>query len=100
MGAPYRNRSGNRPRGDRLVCRFAFYRPAAALPQNAVAQNLPKELAWKATPDTRKQALTELREKQAKQATSYAWVDKNAGVVQLPIDRAMQLTAAQYGSKK
>jgi len=77
-----------------------YYRPAAALPQNAVAQNLPKELAWKATPDTRKQALTELREKQAKQATSYAWVDKNAGVVQLPIDRAMQLTAAQYGSKK
>lgn len=77
-----------------------YYQPAAALSQDVAAENLPKELAWKATPATRKQALTELREKQAKQATSYAWVDKNAGVVQLPIDRAMQLTAAQYGSKK
>ena len=39
-------------------------------------------------------------EKQAKQAASYAWVDQKAGVVQLPIDRAMELTAAHYGSKK
>lgn len=54
----------------------------------------------KATPATRKQALGELREKHAQQSTSYAWIDKNAGVVQLPIERAMQLTAAHYGSKK
>lgn len=77
-----------------------YYKATPTAPQNATAENLPKELAWKATPDTRKQALTELREKQAKQATSYAWVDEKAKVVQLPIERAMQLTAAQYGSKK
>jgi hypothetical protein len=77
-----------------------LYEPTSTSPQNAVAENLPKELAWKATPATRKQALGELREKHAQQAISYAWIDKNTGVVQLPIERAMQLTAAQYGSKK
>jgi hypothetical protein len=57
-------------------------------------------LGWKATPASRKESLLALREKQAKQAASYAWVDQKAGVVQLPIDRAMELIAAHYGSKK
>lgn len=77
-----------------------YYEPSAVAPQNASAENLPKDLAWKATPATRKQALVELREKQAKQAVTYGWVDQKAGVIQLPIDRAMQLTAEQYGQKK
>ena len=81
-----------------LVVRY--YRPAPASPQNSFAENLPKDLAWKATPATRAQALTELRKKQAEQATTYDWVDRNAGVVRLPIDRAMQLTAEKYGPKK
>lgn len=77
-----------------------FYKASPVSPQNAAAENLTKELAWKATPATRQQALAELREKQAKQAASYAWIDQKSGVIQLPIERAMQLTAAQYGSKK
>jgi hypothetical protein len=77
-----------------------YYNSDAAAPQNSPAENLPKDLAWKATPATRKQALAELREKQAKQATTYAWVDEKAGIVQLPIDRAMQLTVERYGAKK
>jgi len=77
-----------------------FYQTSPVSPQNATAENLTKELAWKATPATRQQALAELREKQAKQAASYAWIDQKSGVIQLPIERAMQLTAAQYGSKK
>ena len=81
-----------------LVSRY--YHPAAIAPQNQAAENLPKDLAWKATPATRKQALAELREKQSKQAASYAWVDQKAGVVQLPIERAMELTAQHYGAKK
>jgi len=77
-----------------------YYTPTAAAPQNQQAENLPKDLQWKATPASRKQALAELREKQAKQAASYAWVDQKAGVVQLPIERAMELTAQHYGAKK
>jgi hypothetical protein len=81
-----------------LVMRL--YSPAPAAPQNQVAENLPKDLAWKATPATRAQALAELRKKHAEQAASYAWVDQKAGVVQLPLERAMQLTAEKYGPKK
>ncbi|MEY2880425.1 MAG: hypothetical protein RLZZ15_2805 [Verrucomicrobiota bacterium] len=81
-----------------VVCRF--YQPATAAPQNSQAENLPADLAWKATPATRRAALNELRAAQQKQAATYAWADKNAGVVQLPIERAMQLTAEKYGAKK
>ncbi len=83
-----------------LVVVMRFYRASPDSPQNATAENLTKELAWKATPATRQQALAELRAKHEKQAASYAWIDQKAGVVQLPIERAMQLTVAQYGSKK
>ena len=77
-----------------------YYQPAAIAPQNQAAENLPKDLAWKATPASRKDALIALREKQAKQAATYAWVDQKAGVVQLPIERAMELTVERYGAKK
>lgn len=43
--------------------------------------------------------LAELRAKQAGQAATYAWVDQKAGVVQLPLDRAMELTVQQYAAK-
>ena len=77
-----------------------FYVPTATSPQNAVAENLSKDLEWKATNASRRAVLQELRAKEAKQATSYEWVDQKAGVVRLPIERAMQLTADQYGAKK
>lgn len=44
--------------------------------------------------------LKALREKQNAQATKYGWVDQKAGVVQIPIERAMDLTVQQYGQKK
>jgi hypothetical protein len=51
------------------------------------------------TPAQRKEILADLHAKQMKQAASYAWVDQKAGVVQLPIERAMELTVQQYGAK-
>lgn len=83
-----------------LVVVTQLYKASPVSPQNSAAENLTKELAWKATPATRQQALAELRAKHAKQASSYAWIDQKTGLVQLPIERAMQLTVAQYGSKK
>ena len=75
-----------------------FYDPATVSPQNAAAENLTKELQWRGSAADRRKVLTEQRAIDAKQATSYVWVDKNAGVVQLPIERAMELTAQKYGS--
>ncbi|MDP3071564.1 MAG: hypothetical protein Q8N18_14840 [Opitutaceae bacterium] len=82
-----------------LVLRWAYH-PANVSPQNDVAENLPKELAWRASVASRRKALEEHKAKQAAQAASYAWIDQGAGVVQLPIDRAMELTAQKYGAKK
>ena len=51
------------------------------------------------TVEQRQKNLAELRAKHAQQLASYAWVDQKAGVVQLPIDRAMDLTVQRYAKK-
>ncbi len=77
-----------------------YYKPAASTPQNLAAENLTKELEWRATPEARRKALAEVRSNELKQAGGYAWIDQKAGKVQLPIDRAMELTVQRYGAKK
>lgn len=39
--------------------------------------------------------LRELRESEDKRLDSYGWVDRNAGIVHIPIDQAMKLTLQQ-----
>jgi hypothetical protein len=48
----------------------------------------------------RMERLKALREENQKELTTYAWVDKNKGVVRIPIDRAMELTVAELAQKK
>jgi sulfite reductase beta subunit-like hemoprotein len=76
------------------------YAPVGVSPQNAAAEKLPKELEWRATAAARRAALKSHREDEAKKATGYGWVDQKAGLVRLPLDRAVQLTAAELGGKK
>ena len=52
------------------------------------------------SPAERAQRLSDLRAKEAKQANSYAWLDQQKGVVQLPIDRAVELTIQEINAKK
>jgi len=78
----------------------SYYRPAPVSAVNAAAENLPKELEWRATAEARRKALQEAREKEERASAGYAWIDRNAGSVQLPIRRAMELTTAEYGAKK
>lgn len=82
-----------------LLARY-FYRPSTAMPFAVSAENYSteKDAQWRATAESRRKALAELHQNQAKQLGSYGWVDKNAGKVHLPIDRAMELTAKQYGA--
>lgn len=82
-----------------FVIRYT-YQPAPTSAYNAAPENLPKDLEWRATAETRRQALAELREKEAKQASGYAWIDQQAGVVQLPLERAMELTVKHYSARK
>jgi hypothetical protein len=48
------------------------------------------------TPQQRKDALAELQGKEKTAASTYGWVDKDKGVVRLPIDRAMELTIQEH----
>ena len=48
----------------------------------------------------RKENLAKLRAKHAEQLASYGWVDQKAGIVQLPIERAMELTIQKYAKKQ
>ncbi len=82
-----------------LVIRW-FYAPARTTAFNAVPENLPKELEWKANPEPRRKVPDEAQDAAAKQAGEYAWLDKSACTVQLPIQRAMELTAQRYAAKK
>ena len=77
-----------------------YYVATETPPQNGAPDNLGKDFEWRATSESRRTALKELREKEAGQATSYGWADQKAGVVKLPIERAMELTAEKYGPKK
>jgi len=52
------------------------------------------------TPAERAAKLAELRATEQKHSQSYAWIDQSAGTVQLPIDRAMELTVQQYNSTR
>lgn len=47
------------------------------------------------TPAERKEKLAELRANEASHS-SYAWIDQSTGQVQLPIERAMELTVQRY----
>lgn len=51
------------------------------------------------TPAERKTLLTEARAKEQAAATTYGWVDQPKGVVRLPIDRAIELTARDLAQK-
>jgi hypothetical protein len=74
-----------------LVAVHFFYTPQASEPFTGDGMH---------TTEFRKKNLAELRAKQAKQATTYAWVDQKKGIVQLPLDVAMELTVQQYAAKK
>lgn len=51
------------------------------------------------TPADRSALLVEHRAKEQAEAASYGWVDQKAGVVRLPIDRAIELTAQAHAKK-
>jgi hypothetical protein len=51
------------------------------------------------TPTERKAALAELRGKEQSLATTYGWVDKDGGVVRIPVDRAVDLYLQEQRKK-
>ncbi len=53
-----------------------------------------RELRWERhipTPEDRRDKLIEIRDHEAAALTNYSWIDRDKGVVRLPIERAKQL---------
>jgi hypothetical protein len=76
---------------------FLVVLDVAYIPQRAAAPEvdlgkIPPEEQWKYTPAGRQAHLAEMRARERTAQTTYAWIDRGRGVVQLPIDRAMELT--------
>lgn len=61
---------------------------------------IPREERWKFTAEGRLEHLNAMRAKEQAIATSYAWIDKDDGIVQLPIQRAMQLTLQELNAAR
>lgn len=81
-----------------FVVRF-FHAPGETAPHREAAENLAAELEWRATSASRREALRKLHEDHAREISGYAWIDQQAGVLQLPVERAMELTVLKYGAK-
>jgi hypothetical protein len=66
-------------------------RPQPVAPVAAVGPSLlPPVPRLQSSPDV---ALHELRTREDQEMTSYAWVDRQAGLIRLPVDRALELVA-------
>ena len=48
--------------------------------------------------EQRTQRLTEVRERQREITTTYGWVDREAGNVRIPVERAMELTLRELNA--
>jgi hypothetical protein len=78
-----------------------LYHPARPVNPLALANpaDFPEDVRWKMTPAGRAQRLADLRAHEAAEAASYGWVDQKAGLVRLPIQRAMELTIQENAKK-
>lgn len=61
-------------------------------------QELPRGVGSKSREEG-KAILAELRGKEHTDATTYGWIDKDKGVVRLPLDRAIELTIQEHAKK-
>lgn len=82
-----------------IVLHHFYRRHGHPAPYNVVAENEGKDDLWQATPAARLDYLHELRAKHNAQLQAYGWVDQKNGVVQIPIERAMQLVVRQYAGQ-
>jgi hypothetical protein len=83
-----------------IIVLFLAYLPQRRLAPEVDLTKIPPEDQWKYTADGRQAHLDELRAKEQAAATSYAWIDKDKGIVQLPLGRAMQLTLQEANTAR
>jgi len=71
----------------------------AYLPKKQGVERGPFDQDGIRTPAERLEKLAEIRANETTASHSYAWLDQSAGQLQIPIERAMELTAQRYSAK-
>ena len=83
-----------------LAVLYLAYIPQRRMAPEVDLAKIPPEEQWKYTPEGRMARLQELRAHEQAAQTAYAWIDQSKGVVQLPIDRAEQLTLQELNAQR
>lgn len=78
-----------------------LYHPARPVNPLALANpaDFGEDARWKMAPEGRAKRLADLRAHEQAEATTYGWIDQKAGLVRLPIDRAIELTIQDNAKK-
>jgi len=82
-----------------IVHRYYHAAPAVEPRGNVNPADFAADVRWKLTPEGRAQRLAELRAREQSESTTYGWIDQPAGVVRIPIDRAVELTVRDLSRK-
>lgn len=73
-------------------------RSPASSPDEIVSA--PEEERWRLSDDGRAARLAEVQGRDRNEASNYRWIDREAGLVQLPLERAMQLTVDELNAQR
>lgn len=82
-----------------LINRYYHAAPPVDPRGRANPADFAEDQRWKMTPEGRAKALADLHAREQAQINSYGWIDQQAGIVRLPIDRAIQLTVRDHARK-
>jgi hypothetical protein len=78
---------------------YKFYAPTRSDAIAPAAGEFAEDVRWRMTPQGRADRLAAMHQKENAEAATYGWVDKGAGVVRLPLDRAIELTVKEHAQK-
>ncbi|MDE3084964.1 MAG: hypothetical protein KGJ37_07100 [Verrucomicrobiota bacterium] len=79
---------------------YLAHLPQHRSPAEVDISQVPPEERWQYSPEGRLNRLNEVRAHEKIELSTYGWIDQKAGVVRLPIERAMELTVRDLQAKK
>jgi len=83
-----------------LLIIWIAYLPQREKTEEADLSQVSPDDRWQYSPEGRAAKLRELRDHEQTELTTYGWIDEKAGIVRLPIDRAMELTQQSLQAKR
>lgn len=79
---------------------YLAYLPNRVGPVTVDMSLVPADQQWKYSADGRKEHLIQMHANETDMLNHYVWVDQSAGIVRVPIDRAMELIVNEQRAEK